>query len=42
MLNTDGRIPIDHPIVNYYINEMANGMPFCDDSDCDLCDYEAS
>jgi hypothetical protein len=38
----DNQKPISHPIVNYYVNEVAEDSNRCDDMDYEDCDYEAS
>ena len=42
MSGENDRYLIDHPIVNHFVNEVANEMLACDCDDCDPCDYEAN
>lgn len=41
MFDLEGQKPIDHPIVNYYVDEVVNSVR-CDDMDYEDCDYEAN
>ena len=41
MLCVDTRKLIDHPIVNFYADEVALEETTCPCDDCDPCDYEA-
>ena len=41
MLPTDNRKTIDHPIINFYSNEVSNDT-HCDDMDYEACEYEAN
>lgn len=34
--------PIDHPIINHFVDEVSREMDMCGCDDCDPCDYEAS
>ena len=34
--------PADHPIVQFYAEEVSREMTMCDCDDCDPCDYEAN